>query len=39
MIVLDVGDNKIRKIENVGHLDKLTEFYAAKNKLTSLEGL
>jgi protein phosphatase 1 regulatory subunit 7 len=37
--VLDVGDNKIRTIENIGHLTNLTQFYAAKNKLTSLKGL
>ena len=37
--ILDVGDNKIRKIENVDMLKNLTQFHAAKNKLTKLEGL
>ena len=39
LVVLDVGDNKIRKLENLSHLKKLSEFYAAKNKLISLDGL
>jgi protein phosphatase 1 regulatory subunit 7 len=37
--VLDVGDNKIRKIENIDQLVGLREFHAAKNKITVLEGL
>ena len=39
MTILDVGDNKIRKIENVDKLVNLTEFHAAKNKLVAIEGL
>jgi len=39
LTILDVGDNKIRKIENIDQLVNLTEFHAAKNKLTAIEGL
>lgn len=37
--MLDVGDNKIRKIENIGHLARLTELHLAKNKLVAIEGI
>jgi protein phosphatase 1 regulatory subunit 7 len=37
--MLDVGDNKIKKLENLHQLPCLTELYAAKNKLTSIDGL
>ena len=39
LTILDVGDNKIRKIEGIDTLVNLTEFHAAKNKLVSIEGL
>lgn len=39
LTILDVGDNKIRKIEGIESLTNLTEFHAAKNKLTKIEGL
>ena len=39
LTVLDVGDNKIRKIEGIDTLVNLEEFHAAKNKLTVIEGL
>lgn len=39
LTILDVGDNKIRKIEGIETLTNLTEFHAAKNKLTKIEGL
>jgi protein phosphatase 1 regulatory subunit 7 len=37
--VLDIGDNRLKKLENMGTLVNLTEFYCAKNKLTRIEGL
>ena len=36
---LDLGDNKIKKLENMSPLINLREFYMAKNKLTRIEGL
>jgi hypothetical protein len=37
---LDVGDNKIQTLEGLDtELICLREFYAAKNKLTSLKGI
>lgn len=37
--ILDLGDNRIRKIEGLDTLASLSEFYCAKNKLTKIEGL
>ena len=31
LAILDMGDNRIRKIENLDTLVNLTEFYCAKN--------
>lgn len=37
--VLDIGDNRLKKLENMEALVNLSEFYCAKNKLTKIEGL
>ena len=37
--ILDLGDNRIQKLEGLDALVNLTEFYCAKNKLTSISGL
>ena len=39
LTILDLGDNRIRKLEGLDSLTLLSEFYCAKNKLTKIEGL
>jgi protein phosphatase 1 regulatory subunit 7 len=39
LTTLDLGDNRIRKIECLDNLSQLGEFYCAKNKLTKIEGV
>ncbi|CDR87134.1 probable SDS22-protein phosphatase 1, regulatory subunit 7 [Sporisorium scitamineum] len=36
---LELGGNRLRSIENIGHLTNLTQLWLGKNKITSLEGL
>ena len=36
---VDLGDNRLKKLENLQNLQQLTEFYCAKNQLTSTDGL
>ena len=36
---LELGGNRLRSIENVGHLKNLTQLWLGKNKITSLQGL
>jgi protein phosphatase 1 regulatory subunit 7 len=37
--ILDIGDNKLRKLEGLEGLGNLSELYCAKNQLTRIEGL
>ena len=37
--LLELGDNRIRKIENIAHLTELKELYLGKNKIEKLENL
>lgn len=36
---LELGGNRLRSIENIGHLTNLTQLWLGKNKITSLQGL
>ncbi|SPO41852.1 probable SDS22 - protein phosphatase 1, regulatory subunit 7 [Pseudozyma flocculosa] len=36
---LELGGNRLRSIDNLGHLHALTELWLGKNKITSLRGL
>ncbi|SPO24671.1 probable SDS22 - protein phosphatase 1, regulatory subunit 7 [Ustilago trichophora] len=36
---LELGGNRLRSIENIGHLSHLTQLWLGKNKITSLDGL
>ncbi|CBQ71688.1 probable SDS22-protein phosphatase 1, regulatory subunit 7 [Sporisorium reilianum SRZ2] len=36
---LELGGNRLRSIENIGHLTNLTQLWLGKNKITSLAGL
>lgn len=37
--VLDIGNNRISKIENIAHLLHLEEFWASYNKIDTLQDL
>jgi len=37
--VLDMGDNRIRKIENIETLVNLKELHLAKNKIQTIENI
>ena len=36
---LDLSFNKIKRIRNLGHLNKLRELYFVQNKISKIEGL
>ncbi|SNX83423.1 probable SDS22 - protein phosphatase 1, regulatory subunit 7 [Melanopsichium pennsylvanicum] len=36
---LELGGNRLRSIDNIGHLSNLTQLWLGKNKITSLSGL
>lgn len=36
---LELGGNRLRTIENIGHLTNLTKLWLGKNKITSLQGI
>ncbi|TKY86634.1 hypothetical protein EX895_004273 [Sporisorium graminicola] len=36
---LELGGNRLRSIENIGHLTNLTQLWLGKNKITSLDGI
>ena len=37
--VLDMGDNRIRKIENIDSLVNIKELHLAKNKIQKIENI
>lgn len=37
--ILDMNYNRIQRIENVSHLQKLTDFWASQNKLSDFNDL
>ncbi|EST07457.1 Leucine rich repeat 4 [Kalmanozyma brasiliensis GHG001] len=36
---LELGGNRLRSIENIGHLTNLTQLWLGKNKITTLSGM
>ncbi|KAA3671117.1 uncharacterized protein DEA37_0013945, partial [Paragonimus westermani] len=37
--MLELGSNKLRRLENIDHLVNLTQLYVGKNKIPMLENM